>query len=194
MKGKYPSGKNVITQRTVATELSRRRFVQGLLGSGVLSASTSVFGNALADASKRPETMTGKSFDLVIEQRMVNFTGVPRRATAINGSIPGPTLRWREGDEVTLNVTNRLQQTTSLHWHGMILPFQMDGVPGISFPGIAPGETFQYRFTVQQSGTYWYHSHSAFQEMTGMYGAIVIEPAGHSGRSGAFDHAVRMDR
>ena len=97
-------------------------------------------------------------------------------ATTINGSLPGPTLRWREGDTVTIRVTNKLRESTSIHWHGIILPFQMDGVPGISFPGIAPGETFVYRFKVEQNGTYWYHSHSGMQEATGMIGAIVIEP------------------
>lgn len=196
MKGKFPSRKNVFAQRAVHKELSRRRFVQGLLGSGVLtagmSASSRVLGNDFADASNRPDALSGKTFDLLIEQRTVNFTGVPRKATTINGSIPGPTLRWREGDEVTINVTNRLQQSTSLHWHGMILPFQMDGVPGISFPGIAPGETFQYRFTVQQSGTYWYHSHSAFQEMTGMYGAIVIEAAVQDNIQADRDHLIML--
>ena len=147
---------------------SRRRFVQGLIGGGVLSSglatSGNIYGSAAPSVSYNPQHLRGKVFDLVIEPRMVNFTGRSRPATTINGSIPGPTLRWKEGDEVTINVTNRLSERTSIHWHGMILPFQMDGVPGISFPGIAPGETFQYRFKVQQSGTFWYHSHSSFQE------------------------------
>src|SRR3546814_12943398 len=95
----------------------------------------------------------------------------------LNGSLPAPTLRWREGDTVTIRVKNRLNETTSIHWHGIILPFQMDGVPGISFAGIPPGETFTYQFKVQQSGTYWYHSHSGMQESTGDYGAIIIDPA-----------------
>jgi len=107
----------------------------------------------------------------------VNFTGTPRMATTVNGSLPAPTLRWREGDTVTIRVKNRLNETTSIHWHGIILPFQMDGVPGISFAGIPPGETFTYQFKVQQSGTYWYHSHSGMQESTGVYGAIIIDPA-----------------
>jgi len=98
-------------------------------------------------------------------------------ATTINGSLPAPTLRWREGETVTIRVKNHLKETTSIHWHGIILPFEMDGVPGISFKGIAPGETFVYRFKVQQSGTYWYHSHSGMQEATGVYGAIIIDPA-----------------
>jgi CopA family copper-resistance protein len=96
----------------------------------------------------------------------------------VNGHLPAPVLRWREGDEVVLNVTNRLREDTSLHWHGILLPFQMDGVPGVTGPGIAPGETFQYRFPLHQSGTYWYHSHSGLQEQMGQYGPIIIDPAG----------------
>lgn len=159
-------------------QLPRRQFVKGLVGSGLI-----IPANSLARAASRPpashvaQELRGTVFNLVIEERLVNFTGSPQLATAINGSIPAPTLRWREGDTITINVTNRLSEPTSIHWHGIILPYQMDGVPGISFPGIAPGETFQYRFNLQQSGTYWYHSHSAFQEMTGMYGAIIVEPA-----------------
>ncbi|HBX60861.1 MAG TPA: copper resistance system multicopper oxidase, partial [Methylophaga sp.] len=120
--------------------------------------------------------LTGQTIELVVDQSPVNFTGVTRMATTINGSIPAPTLRLREGDEVTIRVINRLKVATSIHWHGIILPYQMDGVPGISFQGIEPGETFVYQFKLQQSGTYWYHSHSGFQEMTGMYGALIIEP------------------
>jgi CopA family copper-resistance protein len=113
-------------------------------------------------------------------------------ATTINGSIPGPILRWQEDDTVTLRVTNRLPESTSIHWHGIILPTEMDGVPGISYPGIAPGETFVYRFKVQQSGTFWYHSHTGFQEQTGLYGAIVIDPAqGDSIRSDR-DYVVQL--
>jgi CopA family copper-resistance protein len=175
---------------------SRRRFVQGLVGGGILSAgfssSSHVFGSPELSGVRRPEELQGKIFNLTIDETMVNFTGSAHRATSINGSIPGPTLRWKEGEEVTINVTNRLNERTSLHWHGMILPFQMDGVPGISFPGIAPGETFQYRFKVQQSGTYWYHSHSAFQEMTGMYGAIIIEPASHEEIQSDQDHVIML--
>ncbi|MEO5656535.1 MAG: multicopper oxidase domain-containing protein, partial [Nitrospiria bacterium] len=115
-------------------------------------------------------------YDLAIEETSVNMTGRDRPATTINGSIPGPLLRWREGEDVTINVTNHLKEPTSIHWHGIILPFDMDGVPGVSFAGIAPGETFTYRFTVKQSGTYWYHSHSGFQEQSGVYGPLVIEP------------------
>ena len=98
-------------------------------------------------------------------------------ATTINGALPGPVLRWREGEDVTVRVTNRLDEPTSIHWHGIMLPANMDGVPGISFDGIAPGATFTYRIPVKQSGTYWYHSHSEFQEQAGMYAPIIIAPA-----------------
>ncbi|KCB31238.1 copper resistance protein A, partial [Bordetella hinzii CA90 BAL1384] len=118
----------------------------------------------------------GTEFHLDIGETPVNFTGRPRIATTVNGSVPAPVLHWREGDEVTLHVRNRLAESTSIHWHGILLPTGMDGVPGLSFPGIAPGETFTYRFRLRQSGTYWYHSHSGFQEQTGLYGAIVVQP------------------
>jgi CopA family copper-resistance protein len=125
-----------------------------------------------------PQELNGSRFDLSYSPTPVNFTGKDRFATAINGSVPAPVLRWKEGDMVTLNVTNNLAEDTSIHWHGIILPSAQDGVPNISdgFKGIMPGETFSYRFPVMQSGTYWYHSHSGFQEQTGAYGAIVIDP------------------
>jgi CopA family copper-resistance protein len=120
--------------------------------------------------------LSGTEFDLVIGALPVNFTGHPGIATAVNGRLPAPLLRWREGDTVTLRVSNRLSAPSSIHWHGMIVPADMDGVPGLSFNGIGPGETYVYHFKVNQSGTYWYHSHSRFQEQTGLYGPIVIEP------------------
>ena len=158
------------------SSLPRRRFVQGLAAGGVMLGASSALATANTIFSSRASDLTGTEFDLVIAETPVNFTGKPRIATTINGSIPAPTLHWREGDTVTIRVTNRLREATSIHWHGIILPYNMDGVPGVSFKGIAPGETFTYQFKVQQSGTYWYHSHSGFQEMTGMYGAIVITP------------------
>lgn len=163
--------------------MPRRRFVQGLVAGGVL-LNLSPYARALGFQSNSTDTSTGSAqilsgteFNLEIGESAVNFTGNPRMATTINGSLPAPTLRWREGDTVTIRVKNHLKETTSIHWHGIILPFEMDGVPGISFKGIAPGETFVYRFKVQQSGTYWYHSHSGMQEATGVYGAIIIDPA-----------------
>jgi CopA family copper-resistance protein len=131
---------------------------------------------AQANSQVSPK-LSGTDFDLTIGNAVVNITGKERLATTINGSIPGPTLHWREGDTITLRVKNMLSEETSLHWHGIILPFQMDGAPKITFNGIAPGETFTYQFKVKQSGTYWYHSHSEMQEQTGLYGAIIIEPS-----------------
>ncbi len=115
-------------------------------------------------------------YNLVIARTPINITGRPTTAITINGQLPAPTLHWREGEKVVIHVTNRLKESTSLHWHGLLLPADMDGVPGISFPGIAPGTTFTYRFTVKQSGTYWYHSHSGGQEQEGLYGALIIQP------------------
>ncbi|MDA8127127.1 MAG: copper resistance system multicopper oxidase [Betaproteobacteria bacterium] len=162
-------------------DFPRRRFVQGLAAGGLLfglpSLATQTWAAVADTVTGSAPVLQGTEFDLVIAETPVNFTGRPRMATTINGSIPGPVLRWREGDTVTLRVTNRLAEETSIHWHGILLPFDMDGVPGISFKGIPPGETFTYRFKVAQTGTYWYHSHSGMQEQTGMYGAIVIEAA-----------------
>ncbi|MFB3086896.1 MAG: copper resistance system multicopper oxidase [Acidiferrobacterales bacterium] len=166
----------------LSSDLPRRQFLQGLAGGGVLLSlppwTQPVWSQEAAVSATGPaQVLRGTEFDLTIAETPVNFTGVLRMATTINGSIPAPTLRWREGDTVTLRVTNRLRESTSIHWHGILLPFQMDGVPGISFQGIPPGETFVYRFEVKQTGLYWYHSHTGFQEQTGMYGAIVIESA-----------------
>ena len=120
--------------------------------------------------------LRGSAFDLSIGAAQVNFTGAARGATVVNGSLPAPLLRWRQGDTVTLRVRNTLPTTSSIHWHGIVLPADMDGVPGLSFMGVPPGGTYTYRFAVNQAGTYWYHSHSRFQEQTGLYGAIVVEP------------------
>ena len=159
--------------------MSRRRFVTGVAAGGALLGLGLSSQSSFAAASTRQSivTLAGSMFDLDIGYKTVNYTGRERPATAINGSVPGPILRWREGDRVTLRVTNHLAHDTSIHWHGVILPADMDGVPGISFDGIKPGETFTYQFDVRQNGTFWYHSHSGFQEQTGLYGAIVIEPS-----------------
>lgn len=176
--------------------IGRRRFLEGLAAGGVLLTSARsirpAFGQGAATTTGTPPVLSGTEFDLTIAETPVNFTGVPRVATTINGSIPAPILRWREGDTVTLRVTNRMPVTTSIHWHGILLPFEMDGVPGISYPGIAPGKTFTYRFPVKQSGTYWYHSHSGFQEQTGMYGPIIIDPAGGPSIRADRDYVVQL--
>lgn len=179
-----------------AQRIGRRRFLEGLAAGGVLLTGANglrpAYGQGAATATGTPPLLSGTEFDLTIAETLVNYTGRPRMATTINGSIPGPALRWREGSTVTIRVTNRLPETTSLHWHGILLPFEMDGVPGISFPGIAPGETFTYRFPVRQSGTYWYHSHSGFQEQTGQYGSIIIDPASAPTIRAERDHIVML--
>lgn len=155
---------------------SRRRFVRGLTALTALGVAGAYVRNAWAlAASAGPVELRGTDFDLTVDELPVNFTGQARSATVVNGRLPGPVLRVREGDTVTLRVTNRLPEMTTIHWHGVILPADMDGVPGISFPGIAPGETFTYRFTLKQSGTYWYHAHT-LHEQTGLYGALIVEP------------------
>ncbi|MCY4588853.1 MAG: copper resistance system multicopper oxidase [Bryobacterales bacterium] len=124
------------------------------------------------------QPLSGKEYDLEVAPATVAIDGRRGKAITINGKLPAPLLRWREGDEIVLRVTNHLEEDTSIHWHGILVPYQMDGVPGISFPGIKPGETFAYRFRVPQSGTYWYHSHSGLQEQLGHYGPLVIDPEG----------------
>ncbi|MDA3962876.1 MAG: copper resistance system multicopper oxidase [Planctomycetota bacterium] len=115
--------------------------------------------------------------DLFIERKDLLVGGRPGRAIAINGSIPGPVIHMTEGKEALIRVHNLMAESTSLHWHGILLPFNMDGVPGISYPGIGPGETFTYRFPVRQNGTYWYHSHTGLQEQRGHYGQLILKPA-----------------
>ncbi len=154
--------------------VTRRRFVQGVVATAALGALASWPARLLAAGGLQSE-LRGTEFELDIAELPVNFTGQASVATAVNGQVPAPVLRVREGDTISLRVTNRLSEMTAVHWHGLLLPPGMDGVPGISFPGIAPGETFTYRFTLRQTGTYWYHAHT-LHEQTGLYGAIVVEP------------------
>ena len=155
--------------------LARRRFVQGLAATG---AALALSRRAAWAAPGVPQAapLSGTRFALEIGSAPVDVAGRRAPAILVNGGLPGPLLRWREGDTVTLDVTNRLDTTSSIHWHGIRLPADMDGVPGLSFRGIAPGQTFTYRFPVRQSGTYWYHGHSGFQDQQGLSGPIVIAP------------------
>jgi CopA family copper-resistance protein len=163
---------------------SRRTFVKGLALSGTAAslgllhrpAAAGFRPGATPGERATPGVLAGTEFDLRIGETRVDITGRTRTALTINGSLPGPLLRWREGDTVTLRVSNDLDADTSIHWHGILLPANMDGVPGLSFSGIRPGETYPYRFRVRQAGTYWYHSHSGFQEQQGIYGPLVIVP------------------
>ena len=163
---------------------SRRRFIQGLAAGGAV-ASLGLWPKPLW-ALKSPgqkNVLAGTRFDLTIGETPMDFTGRVRPAITVNGTVPAPILRWREGTTVDLFVSNALPlgsihgHQTSIHWHGILLPANMDGVPGLSFDGIGRGETYHYRFDVNQGGTYWYHSHSAFQEQAGLYGALIIDSA-----------------
>jgi CopA family copper-resistance protein len=161
---------------------SRRRFVQGLTAGGAIAGLALWPKPGWALKGGNANVLAGTEFDLVIGETPMNFTGRTRPAITVNNSIPAPLLRWREGTIVNLRVSNALPvgsihgHETSIHWHGILLPANMDGVPGLSFNGIHRGETYHYRFTVRQGGTYWYHSHSAFQEQGGLYGPLVIDP------------------
>ena len=163
---------------SVLTRPSRRTFVKGLAVTGATATLGLLREPAWAQTRQRqePSVVSGSDFNLRIGQTEVNLTGRSRTALTINDSLPGPLLRWKEGDTITLNVANALDGDTSIHWHGILLPANMDGVPGLSFSGIHPGQAYRYRFTVKQHGTYWYHSHSGFQEQQGVYGPLVIEP------------------
>ncbi|XAP78919.1 copper resistance system multicopper oxidase [Citromicrobium bathyomarinum] len=165
--------------------VNRRKLLgAGATGMGLLGLAGAVpawaRGGNLLDATARKgfDEVSGSNIDLTVA-RSAFSTGEKRGgAIAINGSIPGPLLRLKEGTTVRLNVHNQLEEDTSIHWHGLLVPFQLDGVPGVSFPGVKPGETFTAEFPVRQAGTYWWHSHSGLQEQAGHYGPIVVDPAG----------------
>jgi len=158
---------------------SRRRFMHSLALGGTVTglALGRLPVHAATPAVQPAQELRSRELHLRIGRALINITGRTRAALTVNGSLPAPTLRWREGDTVTLEVVNTLPDAiTSLHWHGILLPANMDGVPGLSFNGIAPGESYLYQFQLKQSGTYWYHSHSLFQEQAGLYGALIIDP------------------
>ena len=169
----------------ILPRLSRRRL---LAGAGAASAYAAMPAWAQGHSMHRGkggapirvgfDQVSGAVIDLAVGEGPRTVQGRKGHGIAVNGSVPGPLLRLKEGQNVRLNVTNHLGEDTSVHWHGLLLPFQMDGVPGISFPGIKPGQTFSYEFPIRQSGTYWYHSHSGLQEQQGHYGPLIIDPAG----------------
>jgi CopA family copper-resistance protein len=187
--------------KTHSNNVSRRNFIKGAAMSSAMAGvgfnPTQLFASVPGTIEDQPaitasKTLSGTEFYLDINTSIVNFTGTPQIATTVNNMLPSPTLIWREGDEVTLHVTNHLDEMTSIHWHGIILPFEMDGVPGLTYDGIKPGETFTYKFKLQQHGTYWYHSHSGFQEQNGMYGAIVVLPKEKDPYDYQHDHVIQL--
>ncbi len=180
-----------MSKNVMGGRFGRRQFIEGLAATTAATGFAPTTGWA-ADEVSRPSTLRGDRFDLTVGATPINVTGRSRLATTVNGLVPGPILRFREGDLVTLNVRNTLQAPTSIHWHGLLLPNAMDGVPGLTFRGIMPGETFTYRFPIKQSGTYWYHSHSGMQEQTGLYGPLILEPRGREPHSYDRDHVVML--
>ena len=162
--------------------LERRGFLRagGLagLGAAVGTVMPSWARSVSAGIASPLPTLSGSDIALSIGNVAVRVDGKVSKAIGINGTVPGPLIRLRQGQQARLRVTNTLAQQTSIHWHGLLVPFMMDGVPGVSFPGIVPGATFDYAFPIVQAGTYWYHSHSGYQEQDGLYGPIVIDPEG----------------
>lgn len=156
-------------------DASRRRSLHALVGLGGLVVLP--HGLAQVRAVELGAVPVSRSYDLTVAETALNVTGRPAVGITINGTMPGPVLRFREGDEVVVRVTNRLREITGIHWHGLLVPNDQDGVPGVTYPGIRPGETFTYRFKLRQSGTYWYHSHAALQEAAGYFAPLIIDPA-----------------
>jgi CopA family copper-resistance protein len=179
--------------------LTRRRFVHGLAAGGAV-AGLGLWSRSPGATPPRDDdsVLSGTRFALAIGETPMNFTGRTRTAITVNGRLPAPLLRWRQGTSVELDVTNALPADSihgdeaSIHWHGILLPANMDGVPGLSFDGIRRGETYRYRFEVRQAGTYWYHSHSAFQEQAGLYGPLIIDPAEPAPFSYDREHVVLL--
>jgi FtsP/CotA-like multicopper oxidase with cupredoxin domain len=158
----------------------RRRFIAAGAALGALAAARPVWARRVShgSAAKGFATLSGDEIRLTVAESAFTVNGRAGHAITLNGSVPGPLIRLKEGQDVRLVVDNHLDEDTSIHWHGLIVPFQMDGVPGVSFPGIAPRSSFTYAFPIRQSGTYWYHSHSGLQEQVGHYGPLIIDPAG----------------
>jgi len=166
----------------LGTIYDRRAFVRGAGGLAGLAAVQGLFPGwaaiGSAGAASGRGVLSGEDIRLDIRQGHFTVDGKQAHAVMANGTLPGPLIRLREGQDVRLTVANGLGEDSSIHWHGLLVPFQYDGVPGVSFPGIAPGQAFDYRFAVKQAGTYWYHSHSGMQEAMGLFGPIIIDPAG----------------
>lgn len=174
--GTMPSSRSPMTPPHIVARRDFLRIASTVAaGTGVGLRPTSLFASVSPGGDSVPDTA---EFELIIDRDGFRVDDRSAHAPMIGGTIPGPLLRFREGQEVVMHVTNRLDEVTSLHWHGLLVPFEQDGVPGFSYDGIAPGETFTYRFPVQQAGSYWYHSHSGTQEQEGMYAPIIIDPAG----------------
>lgn len=173
-------------------DLSRRHVLKGAgIGAGALALQPWLPAWA-QPVSPGLSMLTGEDIRLRVTRDTLMIDGKPARAVSINGTVPAPLLRLKQGQKLRLTVENELDEDTSLHWHGLLVPFQMDGVPGVSFSGIKPHTTFTYEFPIEQAGTYWYHSHSGLQELMGQYGPIIIDPAGPDPAPYDRDHVVML--
>ena len=185
-----PVWRDIILMRNL--DLNRRGVLRGaVIGSGALMFQPWLPTWAQAVSTGLP-TLSGEDIHLRVGRDMLDIDGKPARTVSINGTVPAPLLRLRQGQKLRLTVENALDEETSIHWHGLLVPFQMDGVPGVSFPGIKPHSSFTYEFTIEQAGTYWYHSHSGLQEFMGMYGPIVIDSVGPEPAPFDRDHVVML--
>jgi CopA family copper-resistance protein len=175
-------------------ELDRRQLLRGASAIGGGLALTTLLPawaqSATPGIAPSLPTVSGSDIKLTIAHGMLPVDGRPGHAMTINGTVPGPLIRLKEGQNVRLSVENQLDEDTSIHWHGVLVPAKFDGVPGVSFPGIRPKQTFVYEFPIRQSGTYWYHSHSGLQEQEGHYGPIVIDPAGEDPIQSDREHVI----
>jgi CopA family copper-resistance protein len=180
----------------LSTRLDRRSLVRGAVGFGALSAIGGLYPRwamaGTAGAATGRDVLSGERIRIDIGHTRLTINGRTSHAVTANGTMPGPLIRLKEGQQVRLSVANGLDEDTSIHWHGLIVPFQYDGVPGISFPGITPGRVFDYAFPIRQAGTYWYHSHSNMQEAMGLFGPIVIDPAGTEPAPYDRDHVILL--
>jgi CopA family copper-resistance protein len=180
----------------LSTRLDRRSLVRGAVGFGALSAIGGLYPRwamaGTAGAATGRDVLSGERIRIDIGHTRLTINGRTSHAVTANGTMPGPLIRLKEGQQVRLSVANGLDEDTSIHWHGLIVPFQYDGVPGISFPGITPGRVFDYAFPIRQAGTYWYHSHSNMQEAMGLLGPIVIDPAGTEPAPYDRDHVILL--
>ena len=168
--------------RMMDYRIDRRGLLRSLVylsGSAAFSAWLPAWAQPISPGLTAPlPTVSGDEIRLRIARQTMMIDGRPSRAIGINGTVPAPLIRLKEGRTVRIHVSNDLDVDSSIHWHGLLVPADQDGVPGVSYPGIRPHSTFTYEFPVRQSGTYWYHSHSGLQEQEGHYGPIVIDPAG----------------
>ncbi|MES2700952.1 MAG: copper resistance system multicopper oxidase [Pseudomonadota bacterium] len=173
--------------------IDRRHFIRSTAGlAAMLGLPMPAWAQGMSSARKGWDALSGEDINLSIGEAHFAAGSRSGHAIAVNGTIPGPLIRLREGQNVRLHVTNNLAEDSSIHWHGLLLPFQYDGVPGVSFPGIRPGETFTYQFPIRQAGTYWWHSHSGLQEQIGHYGPLVIDPAHDHGPAFGREHVLLL--